>query len=123
MSLTLRIIVDVFIGLGCFFAFAGAVGMIRMPDAFSRMQSSTNISTFGILLALIGGLIYTIFHLHSWEMSVKIAVIGLITIIANPVSGHAIARAAYRLGVRPDKPMVCDDMAIDENAQKEGEEE
>lgn len=122
MSLTLRIIVDVFIGLGCFFAFAGAVGLIRMPDAFSRMQSSTNISTFGILLALIGGLIYTIFQLHSWEMSAKIAIIGIITIIANPVSGHAIARAAYRRGVMPEKPMVCDDM-VPQDEQKEGEEE
>ena len=41
----LRIVADVFIGLGCFFALAGVVGLLRMPDAFCRMQSSTNISS------------------------------------------------------------------------------
>ena len=53
MNLALRIIIDVFIVGGCFFAFAGAVGLVRMPDTFSRMQSSTNITTLGVLLTLI----------------------------------------------------------------------
>ncbi|MEI3062527.1 MAG: monovalent cation/H(+) antiporter subunit G [Oscillospiraceae bacterium] len=49
-----------------FFAFAGAVGVVRMPDTFSRMQSSTNITTLGMLLTLIGALLYFIFVMHSW---------------------------------------------------------
>ena len=48
----LRIIADVCIALGCFFALAGVVGLLRMPDAFCRMQSSTNITTLGILGAV-----------------------------------------------------------------------
>lgn len=120
MSIALRIIIDLFIAGGCFFALAGAVGLVRMPDAFSRMQSSTNISTLGILLALIGGLLYAVFVMNSWESAVKIGVIGLLTVLANPVAGHSIARAAYRHGVRPEKPMVRDDMALEE-AEDEAE--
>ena len=59
MNLALRIIIDLFIAGGCFFAFAGAVGLVRMPDTFTRMQSSTNITTLGVLLTLIGALLAT----------------------------------------------------------------
>lgn len=127
MNIVLRIIIDAFIVLGCFFAFAGAVGLVRMPDSFSRMQSSTNISTLGILLALIGGFLYAIFVMKQWESAVKIGVIGVLTVLANPVASHAIARAAYRRGVRPEKKLVCDDLAdedacIEREEKKEGEE-
>ena len=49
MNIALRIVIDLFLVCGCFFALAGVVGMLRMPDPFSRMQSSTNISTLGLL--------------------------------------------------------------------------
>ena len=38
----MRIVVDILIVISIFFAFAGVVGMLRMPDSFTRMQSSTN---------------------------------------------------------------------------------
>ena len=103
MNIVLRVIIDLFIVGGCFFAFAGAVGIVRMPDTFSRMQSSTNITTLGILL----------------------------TLVANPVGGHAVARAAYRIGVRPKRELVVDDLADPEacvepeapaEVEKEGDE-
>lgn len=106
MNLALRIIIDLFIAGGCFFAFAGAVGLVRMPDTFTRMQSSTNITTLGVLLTLIGALLYCIFVWHSWGSAAKVIVIGVLTILANPVGGHAIARAAYRIGIRPGKELV-----------------
>ena len=101
MNIALRVIIDLFIVGGCFFAFAGAVGIVRMPDTFSRMQSSTNITTLGVLLTLIGALLYCIFVMHSWGSAAKVVVIGVLTVLANPVGGHAIARAAYRIGIRP----------------------
>ena len=103
MNLALRIIIDLFIAGGCFFAFAGAVGLVRMPDTFTRMQSSTNITTLGVLLTLIGALLYCIFVWHSCGSAAKVIVICVLTILANPVGGHAIARAAYRIGIRPEK--------------------
>lgn len=113
MSMTLRVIIDVLIGLGAFFALAGVVGIIRMPDCFCRMQSSTNIATLGLFLAIIGGALYAIFVLHSWTSFAKIVFIGIIYIIQNPAGSQAMARAAYRRG-NEHIDMVCDDMAIGE---------
>ena len=111
MNLVLRIIIDVFIVGGCFFAFAGAVGLVRMPDTFSRMQSSTNITTLGVLLTLIGAFLYFLIVKESWGSAAKVVVIGVLTILANPVGGHAIARAAYRIGIRPEREFVVDALA------------
>lgn len=112
MSITLRVIVDIFLFIGCFFAFAGTIGILRMPDSFCRMQSSTNIATLGTAGVLIGGTIYE-FAIGNCAMAVKILVIAIFIILTNPIGGHAICRAAYRLGVRPDKEMVCDDYGRD----------
>ena len=108
MNLALRIIIDIFIVGGCFFAFAGAVGLVRMPDTFSRMQSSTNITTLGVLLTLIGAFLYFLIVKESWGSAAKVVVIGVLTVLANPVGGHAIARAAYRIGIRPERELVVD---------------
>ena len=43
----LRIIIDVLIAVGAFFAIAGTLGVLKMPDTFSRMQASTCITTMG----------------------------------------------------------------------------
>ena len=104
----MRYVIDLLIACSAFFAFAGVVGMLRMPDAFCRMQSSTNVSTFGVLGVILGGILYAAIFLHNGEMAVKLAVLGVFYIITAPISGHAIAKAAYRHGVRPDKKMACD---------------
>jgi len=104
----MRIVIDVLIGISVFFAFAGVVGMLRMPDTFSRMQSSTNITTFGVLGVIIGGLLYSIFVMNNGEIAVKLAVMGLFYIVTNPISSHALAKGAYWHGVRPEKEMACD---------------
>ena len=45
----LRIIIDVLIAVGAFFALAGTLGVLKMPDTFSRMQASTCITTMGVI--------------------------------------------------------------------------
>lgn len=107
------------IGISVLFALAGVVGMLRMPDSFCRMQSSTNISTFGVLGVILGGVLYClfIFETPDWAMAVKLIVMGVFYIITSPISGHAIAKAAYKKGIRPEKEMICDKYGEDlENA-------
>ena len=104
----MKIVIDILIAFSLFFAFAGVVGMIRMPDTYCRMQSSTNITTFGILGVIIGGILYSFFMLNNMEMVVKLVVLGVFYIITNPIAGHALAKGAYWHGVRPEKEMVCD---------------
>ncbi|MDD5831958.1 MAG: monovalent cation/H(+) antiporter subunit G [Clostridiales bacterium] len=92
----MRIVIDALIVISLFFAFAGTVGMLRMPDFFCRMQSSTNIATLGIVGVIIAGIIYSIVYIGDTSMAVKLCVIGLFYILANPVASHALAKGAYK---------------------------
>lgn len=107
-----RIIMDLLIVFGCFFIFAGAVGIIRMPDLFCRLHSCTSIATFGILGIVLGTSIWTLIN-GNFAMGIKIILIGVFIILTYPVSGHAIAKGAYKSGVRPSRKMVCDDYGRD----------
>ena len=104
----MRYVIDIFLLLGVFFAFAGVVGVLRMPDVFCRMQSATNITTLGVVCTAIGGVIYALFGIGEPAMAIKIAVIGLFYLLTSPISGHALAKGAYRHGIRPEKEMSCD---------------
>lgn len=110
----MRIVIDALIVISIFFALAGVVGMIRMPDTFCRMQSSTNIATLGILGVLIAGILYSAVCLHDPAMAVKLAVMLVFYIITNPVASHAIAKGAYKHGIkRVDEELACDQYGED----------
>ena len=109
----IRIIADILICIGLVFALAGTIGVLKMPDTFSRMQASTCISTLGMLGAALGALLYAIFVMGSSSASIKILVIALMVFVTNPVGSHAIIKGAYRHGIRPDKPMEVDDFRRD----------
>lgn len=113
MPSILRIIIDVLIAVGAFFALAGTIGIIRMPDTFCRMQASTCIATMGVLGVGLGGFLYSILIMHSPATAVKICVIVVLILVTNPVGAHAIAKGAYQAGIRPDKPMEVDDYRRD----------
>lgn len=112
MMIATRIIMDILILTGCFFAFAGTVGIIRMPDVFCRMHSSTNIATLGTAGIIAGTAIWA-FTLGNIPMGIRILLIGIFILLTNPIGGHAICRAAYRNGIRPERKMACDEYGRD----------
>lgn len=107
-----RIIIDIFFAIGIFFIFAGIVGMIRMPDTFCRLQSSTNIVTMGGLPILIGAAIYG-FSTGNAAIGVKSIIIGVFIILTNPAASHAMTRAAYKSKAKMDEKSVCDEYGRD----------
>lgn len=113
INLIVRIIIDVLLALGFIFALAGVVGLLRMPDTYCRMQSSTNIATLGLLLPMIAALIYAV-ATGQTAMAIKLGCVSLFCIITNPISSHAICKAAYKLGIRPQKKMTEDDYGEDQ---------
>ena len=108
-----RIIIDVFLVLGAFFALAGTIGVLKMPDALCRMQAATCIPTMGIICVAIAGILYAAFVLHHPQNAVKIAVIALMIIVTNPIGSHAIARGAYRSDLRSKISLKPDDYGRD----------
>ena len=109
----LRVLIDLLLVIGFIFAVAGTRGVLHMPDTFCRMQASTCITTLGTLGVVVGAALYAFCIMGSPSAGVKIIVIGLLVITINPVGAHAIAKGAYRHGIRPDKEMEIDDFRRD----------
>jgi multicomponent Na+:H+ antiporter subunit G len=82
-----------FIALGVFFSTVGVVGIVRLPDVYSRIHASGKVATLGIFGLLIGT------ALLLPETTFKLFGLGLFLLITSPVASHAIASAAYRAGV------------------------
>jgi len=77
--------------VGSAFALLAAVGVMRMPDVFTRMQASTKASTLGLGCLLIGAAL----QMGDFASFVRVASIGAFVLLTTPVAGHVIARAAY----------------------------
>lgn len=76
---------------GSAFALLAAVGLLRMPDVFTRMQASTKASTLGLGCLLIGAAL----QMGDFAGLIRVASIGAFVLLTTPVAGHVIARAAY----------------------------
>ena len=111
--MALRIGMDVFLAIGLIFALAGTKGILKMPDAFSRMQASTCVATLGMIGVVIGGLIYAIGVMGSAGTAIKIALVGLLILVTNPIGSHVLARGAYKAGIRPEKKMETEELGRD----------
>jgi multicomponent Na+:H+ antiporter subunit G len=96
MVLLDAIIIILFL-VGIFFFIVGTVGLLRLPDVFTRIHATTKSDTLGAASIL------TALALYSGEFFTASKMFLLITFIflANPTSAHAIARAAYLSGERP----------------------
>ena len=111
--MALRIVIDVLVAVGFIFALAGTKGILKMPDTFCRMQASTCVTTLGVLGVVLGGALYAFCIMGSVSTGIKVIVIGLLIITINPIGAHAIAKGAYKYGIRPDKEMEIDDYGRD----------
>ena len=90
---------------GSLFALLAAVGVLRMPDVFTRMQASTKASTLGLGCLLIGAAL----QMGDFASFIRTASIGAFVLLTTPVSGHVIARASYFAGVPLWKGTVLDE--------------
>jgi multicomponent Na+:H+ antiporter subunit G len=80
---------------GASLALLAAVGVLRMPDVFTRMQASTKASTLGLGCLLLGAAL----QMNDFASFIRVASIGAFVLLTTPVSGHVIARASYFAGV------------------------
>jgi multicomponent Na+:H+ antiporter subunit G len=109
----IEIISGIIILLGSFFILISAIGLIRMPDLFTRMSATTKASTLGVGLVLLGTALF-------WQdigISARAIVIITFLFLTAPVAAHIIGRAAYF-----DKVPLWDKTQVDELRGKYDEE-
>ena len=82
---------------GLFLFFTATLGLLRLPDFFTRLHATGKGDTLAALWSLIGLAVYHGFSLTS----AKIVFIAVFMFLGQPTATHAISRAGFRCGVRP----------------------
>jgi multicomponent Na+:H+ antiporter subunit G len=91
---------------GLFFMIVGTVGILRMPDLFTRLHAAGMTDTMGAGLLILGMSLQTILGMiHGeplyWTVLVRLVLIYAFLMFTSPMSTHALARAALATGVEP----------------------
>lgn len=97
MNTLLDLLSWVFLIAGGSFCMVGAVGMLRMPDFFTRLHAASVIETLGGGLILLGLLLQAGLTL----VAVKLIIVGFLVFFASPTATHALAKAAMERGLKP----------------------
>ena len=96
-ALVAEILGWVFLVAGSVFVLIGGIGLIRLPDFYTRIHAAGITDTMGAWLVLVG----LMFASVSWLVTVKLVMLLLFLAITSPLSGHALAKAAYLRGLKP----------------------
>lgn len=103
------LVAAVFLLLGAFFCLAAAVGVLRFPDVLARLHAATKPQVFGLLLVLTA---VALTH-RTLPVTLFCFAVMLLQVLTNPVSGHMLARTAYRTGQWNEDEAVVDELAED----------
>jgi multicomponent Na+:H+ antiporter subunit G len=92
---------------GLFFNFAAIVGIIRLPDVYCRLHSSSKNTTLGSLLIILGLALRDI-QGGAIPDAAKLLLIGIILMVVSPIATNALAHSAYTQRVPLWDQSVCD---------------
>ncbi len=86
----------VLVVIGVAFSLSGALGIVRMPDVYTRIQCSSKTITMGALPALLALVVA-----QGWRSNYagRALLVAFLLVVVNPLASHALARAAYKSGV------------------------
>lgn len=86
-----------------------AIGLIRLPDVYTRSHAATKSSTLAVLLSLLGAFLY--FWAVERFIGVRLLLGIIFVFLTAPVAGHVIIRAAHRSGVKLSDISKGDELA------------
>lgn len=87
----------VLVFVGAFFFLVGTLGLLRFPDFYSRTHGATKCDTVAAGSILVGLAVLRGFTPDA----LKILTVSALVLLTSPTAGHALARAAYRTGLKP----------------------
>ncbi|MEW6291943.1 MAG: monovalent cation/H(+) antiporter subunit G [Pseudomonadota bacterium] len=97
MSVVIDILSSLCLLVGALFCLVGAVGLLRMPDFYTRVHAASVVETLGAGFILLGLMLQAGFTL----VAAKLLIVGLLIFFASPTASHALTRAAMLRGVKP----------------------
>ncbi len=114
------IIIYILIGIGLFFNIVAVIGLYRFPDTYTRLHAATKCTTFGAIFLILAVIVNAV-DIWISEGSVlpqsilitRAIIVIVLLLITNATSAHAIARAAYRSGEKPQQAVVDDLEGVD----------
>ena len=98
--------------MGSFALLVAAIGLLRMPDVYNRLQVGTKATTLGTIMTLAG----LAFIIPGW--SGKLILLIIFIMMTNPVSSHVLARAAYYVKIPFTNRTVVDKLKVSQKALK-----
>ncbi|MCU1419717.1 MAG: Na+/H+ antiporter subunit [Homoserinimonas sp.] len=108
---TLTVLAGICLLFGALLSLAAGVGLLRFPDALSRMHAATKPQILGLIFILLAIALSN----NNWATVATLIPVLLFQMMTAPISAHMIGRAAYRAGKRTDKHLLVDELeeAID----------
>jgi multicomponent Na+:H+ antiporter subunit G len=103
-----EVIAGILILIGTLFSFISAIGLIRLPDVYTRSHAASKSTTLGVLCTLVGTFIY--FLIADSYISIRLILGIFFVFLTSPVAAHMICRSAYRSNVELAEISVQDDL-------------
>lgn len=104
----MTVLIWILLGSGAAFCALAAVGIVRMPDVYTRMQASSKAGTLGSTLIL-GGVAVAY---DEPAVTARVVLVILFVLLTAPVAAHVVSRSAYRSGTAPAPETAVDELRV-----------
>jgi multicomponent Na+:H+ antiporter subunit G len=103
---TLDLLAAISLLLGALLSVAAGVGLVRFPDALSRMHAATKPQILGLIFVVIAIALES----REWSTLLLLIPVVLFQMLTAPISAHMVGRAGYRTGNFAHDLMIADEL-------------
>src|SRR5699024_9338020 len=122
IEIMMNSIIALFLIGGTVISALAVIGILRLPDIYSRLHATTKSTTLGVIMIMTGAFLY--FWYVEGLIETNLLLGALFILITAPVSSHLLSRSAFHADVKPYKLTVLNDLKRDEtnpNAENDPE--
>ncbi len=118
IEIVMSSIIAFFILGGAFFGVVAAIGVIRLPDVYTRLHAASKSSTLGVMMMMTGTFLY--FWYVEGYVDTELVLAVLFIFITAPVAAHLLARSAFHADVEPYQLTILNELKRDETGAPDG---
>ena len=112
IEIMMNSIIALFLIGGTIMSALAVIGILRLPDMYSRLHASTKSTTLGVIMIMTGAFLY--FWYVEGLIETNLLLGALFILLTAPVSSHLLSRSAFHADVRPYQLTVLNDLKRDE---------